>query len=132
MDVEDSSEKNQNRIRGTAIILLLAASVSVIAVGVTCGPELEASTLERDVDPPIMMNGTSQPGEISIDIDPVEPLPINGTVTMSMEGVSDTNMNDIPPVGVSVIIQNESVTVTNQPVDISSMEPGEAESNDDG
>jgi hypothetical protein len=55
---------------------------------------------------------------MSIDISPLEPLPINGTVTMSLENVVDTNMNEIPPQGVIVVISNESVTVTNHEVTI--------------
>jgi hypothetical protein len=65
------------------------------------------------------MNGTvSTEPDVSIDISPLEPLPINGTVTMSLEDVVDTNMNEIPPQGVTVIISNDVVTVTNHEVTI--------------
>jgi hypothetical protein len=37
---------------------------------------------------------------------------------MSLEDVVDTNMNEIPPQGVTVIINNESVVVTNHEVTI--------------
>jgi hypothetical protein len=56
--------------------------------------------------------------EIDISIDPGEPLPANGTVTISTEGATDTDMNGLPPEGVYVIISSDTVTVTNQTVDI--------------
>jgi hypothetical protein len=77
--------------------------------------------LDRDVEAPAPgLNGTAstESPNVSIDISPIEPLPINGTVTMSLEDVFDTNMNEIPPQGVTVIISNESVTVTNHEVSI--------------
>ena len=36
------------------------------------------------------------------------------TVSMSTEGATDTDMNVFPPEGVTVIISNDTVTVTNQ------------------
>jgi hypothetical protein len=41
---------------------------------------------------------------------------------MSFEDVVDTNMNEIPPPGVTVIISNEAVTVTNHEVTIEEIE----------
>ena len=62
---------------------------------------------------PLVMNTPT-----NIAINPEEPLPANGTVSLSTEGATDTDMNIIPPEGVSVVIENETVTVTNQTVDI--------------
>ena len=64
---------------------------------------------------------------INISINPEEPLPANGTVSISTEGATDTDMNVIPPEGVSVIISNDTVTVTNQIVDIATDEEDEDE-----
>ena len=77
-----------------------------------------AQVLDRDVEAPTPgLNGTAGASpNVSIDISPLEPLPSNGTVTMSLEDVVDTNMNEIPPSGVTVIISNEAVTVTNHEV----------------
>jgi hypothetical protein len=61
---------------------------------------------------------STEPPDMFIDISPLESLPVNGTVVMSLEDVVDTNMNEIPPQGVTVIISNESVTVTNHEVTI--------------
>lgn len=66
--------------------------------------------------------------EVDISIDPVAPLPANGTVTISTEGAIDTDMAGFPPEGVYVIISSDSVTVTNQPVDIATAEEDGSES----
>ena len=65
--------------------------------------------------------------EVDISIDPAEPLPPNGTVIISTEGATDTDMDAFPPEGVNVIISSDTVTVTNQTVDL-----GTAEGQGDG
>src|ERR671919_848382 len=60
--------------------------------------------------------------EVDISINPEEPLPANGTVSISIEGATDTDMNTFPPEGVYVIISSDTVTVTNQTVDIGTTE----------
>jgi hypothetical protein len=67
-------------------------------------------------------------GEIDISIDPAEPLPANGTSTISTEGAIDTDLNGFPPEGVYVIISSDTVTVTNQTVDIGTADEEEQES----
>ena len=59
---------------------------------------------------------------VDISIAPAEPLPANGTVSISTEGATDTDMNAFPPEGVAVIISSDTVTVTNQTVDIATAE----------
>ncbi|HEX5976851.1 MAG TPA: hypothetical protein VFY68_06220 [Nitrososphaeraceae archaeon] len=68
---------------------------------------------------------------VDITINPGEPLPANGTVSISTEGATDTDMNVIPPEGVSVIISSDTVTVTNQPVDIATAEEEEDETGEE-
>jgi hypothetical protein len=84
-------------------------SASVLSTGIVL---LLLSTIEASAQPLVMNTPTN------IAINPEEPLPANGTVSISIEGATDTDMNVIPPVGVSVIISNDTVTVTNQGVDI--------------
>jgi hypothetical protein len=103
----------------------LAAAAFIISIALTGFQVVYAQVLDRDVEAPAPgLNGTASTGPpaVSIDISPLEPLPINGTVTMSLEDVVDTNMNEIPPLGVTVIITNESVTVTNHEVAIEETE----------
>jgi hypothetical protein len=67
----------------------------------------------------------------NISINPEEPLPANGSVSIGTEGVTDTDMNVIPPEGVTVVIENDTVTVTNQTVDIETAEEDEDDTGDD-
>ena len=77
------------------------------------------STIQVSAQPLVM----NTPGNISIN--PEEPLPANGTVSISTEGATDSDMNVIPPEGVTVIISSDTITVTNQPVDIATDEGDE-------
>ena len=68
-------------------------------------------------------------------MNPAEPLPANGTVTISTDGATDTDMNAFPPEGVYVIISSDTVIVTNQTIDIpmaEEEEDQESESNGGG
>jgi len=103
----------------------LASAVIMASITLTGFQVVYAQVLDWDVETPTPgLNGTvsTESPDVSIDISPLEPLPINGTVTMSLEDVVDTNMNEIPPQGVTVIISNESVTVTNHEVIIEEQE----------
>jgi hypothetical protein len=80
---------------------------------------------------PLVKSGTLTDGA-NISINPEEPLPANGTVSISTEGVTDTDMNVIPPEGVAVIISNDTVTATNQEVDIATAEGDEDEGDGEG
>ena len=84
------------------------------------------STIQVSAQPLIMNSPTgSMTDGANISINPEEPLPANGTVSISTEGVADTDMNVIPPVGVTVVIENDTVTITNQAVDIETADGGE-------
>jgi hypothetical protein len=68
----------------------------------------------------------------NISINPEEPLPANGTVSTSTEEATNTDMNGLPPEGVSVIISHDTVTVTDHAVDIATDEGGEEGGNEEG
>jgi hypothetical protein len=105
---------------GTKALIIVLFVSTTIATASFAKTSL-AQVLDLDVDAPTnLINGTTVPGGISIDIDPTETLPTNGTVTMSFDGATDTNMNVIPPAGVTVVITADAVTVTNQEVSIGS------------
>jgi hypothetical protein len=76
---------------------------------------------------PLVKDPPGTPDGVDISINPEEPLPANGTVSISTEGATDSDMNVIPPEGVSVIISSDTVTVTNQPVDIATDEGDETD-----
>lgn len=49
----------------------------------------------------------------------MEPLPVNGTIIMSNTEADDIVIDAIPPEEVSIVVTNTTVTVTNNPVEIS-------------
>ena len=93
------------------------------------------STIQVSAQPLVMSTPTGNLTDgANVSINPEEPLPANGTVSISTEGATDTDMNVIPPEGVSVIISSDTVTVTNQGVDIAGDEEqsDEDEGGDEG
>jgi hypothetical protein len=104
------------------------ASISSIAIGLFLLTSVQASAQPLVRSSP---TGTLSDGA-NISINPQEPLPANGTVSISTEGATDTDMNVLPPEGVSVIISNDTVTITNQIVDIATAEENEEDGDDTG
>src|SRR5262245_37887768 len=105
----------------TAILITMAVAVA----NCTRIQPANGTTLSLEAPPPpaLYMNGTMT--NLSADdldrdlaIDPTDELPANGTQIMSTAGATDMDINEFPPVGVSVIIQNDTITVTNHTVDI--------------
>jgi hypothetical protein len=101
--------------------------VSVLSTGLVL---FLVSTIQVSAQPLVTSTPTGTDG-VNISINPEEPLPANGTVSISSEGAIDTDMNVFPPEGVTVIISNDTVTVTNQAVDIATAEEEEDESDED-
>jgi hypothetical protein len=101
-------------------------SLEFVSVLITGLGLLLLSTIQVSAQPlvPSSPTGTLTDG-VNISINPEEPLPANGTVSISTEGVTDTDMNVLPPEGVTVVIENDTVTVTNQTVDIEMAEEDE-------
>ena len=93
------------------------------------------STIQVSAQPLVTSTppGTSTEG-VNISINPGEPLPANGTVIISTEGAIDSDMNVFPPEGITVLISNDTVTVTNQTVEIGTADEDEddAESETEG
>lgn len=97
-------------------ILLYALAVilpTMIFLSVTYST-FDADAQLIDVDEP----PTNATEELDVKIDAAEPLPLNGTVTVDIPGAEDIDIDAIPPEGVSVIITNTTVTVTNSPAEI--------------
>jgi hypothetical protein len=62
--------------------------------------------------------------DIDVSIDPTddEPLPLNGTLTISTDGATDYDINSMVPSGLTIIIDNTTVTATNHPVTVGDAE----------
>jgi hypothetical protein len=103
---------------------LYSAVLAVLIIAAAATTTTQATYALLVLEPPsILINGppvnfTADNEDIDIAIDPTDPLPANGTMTISTAGATDSDMNGFPPLGVSVIIQNDTVTVTNQPVTV--------------
>lgn len=52
-----------------------------------------------------------------IDLD--EPLPPNGTVIVDIMGIDDIDIDGVPILGMTILVQNDTVTITNENVVIS-------------
>jgi hypothetical protein len=103
--------------------------VSVLSVGLGL---FLLSTIQVSAQPLIKDTPIGNLTEgVDITINPGEPLPGNGTISTSTEGATDTDMNAFPPEGVTVIISSDTVTVTNQPVDIATAEEEEDETGEE-
>ena len=100
------------------LVSVLSAGLGLFLLSAT---QVSAQPLVRSSPTGTLSDGAN------ISINPVEPLPANGTVSISTEGATDTDMNVLPPEGVSVIISNDTVTITNQMVDIATAEEDEDE-----
>jgi hypothetical protein len=92
--------------------------VSVLSTGIGL---FFLSAIQVSAQPLVMNTPTN------IAINPEEPLPANGTVSIGTEGATDSDMNLFPPEGVTVVIENDTVTVTNQTVDIETADEDEDE-----
>jgi hypothetical protein len=94
-------------------------SIVFVSVLITGLGSLFLSTIQVSAQPLVTSTppGTTTEG-INISINPDEPLPANGTVSISTSGAIDSDMNVFPPIGVTVLISNDTVTVTNQTVEI--------------
>jgi hypothetical protein len=106
-------------------------SASVLSTGLVL---LLLSTIEVSAQPLVKDTPTGNLTGGDISISPEEPLPANGTVSISTGGATDTDMEAFPPEGVTVIISSDTVTITNQAVDIGGDEgqSDEDEGNDGG
>ena len=101
-----------------AFILVVITSIATTTA--------KAQPLERDPIPafPVVDNVTGESEPIQMTIDASEFLPGNGTMTLPMAGMNDIDFKDTPPVGITVIVTNDSATVTNQPVQLPGAAPG--------
>lgn len=92
------------------VITLLSAIVCLSVFNETSN--VDAQVVDVD-EPP-----TNATEELDVKIDATEPLPLNGTIIVDIAGADDIDIDAIPPEGISVIITNTTVTVTNSPVDM--------------
>jgi hypothetical protein len=93
-------------MQGMYVVLVLGLGLGLLLIGsigtyAQLDKETPTGNLTEDID---------------ISISPGEELPVNGTVSVGTEGATDMDINEFPPPGVTVIIQNDKVVVTSNPV----------------
>lgn len=119
------------------VLLVVVVAMTTYAVAVTTHVTQAQLSLEPPTNPNIVINAppvnfSADIQDRDLDIDPEDALPANGTVSMSTVGATDMDINEFPPLGVSVIIQNDTVTVTNQSVTIGNAFAAENDGDGDG
>jgi len=67
-------------------------------------------------EPTDSLAGSSSP---VIKVDTEESLPENGTVTVDIVGTEDIDIVGVPPSGMTILVQNDTVTVTDEDVIVS-------------
>jgi hypothetical protein len=97
----------------TAAFLIAISLVSFIDV-VNDDDKSIANAQVEDVDEP----PTNATEELDVKIDATESLLANGTITADISEADDVDIDTIPPEGVSIVVTNSTVTVTNHPVEI--------------
>ncbi|MGI0042940.1 MAG: hypothetical protein ACRD47_04445 [Nitrososphaeraceae archaeon] len=106
---------------GVSLILL-----SQLWVYITFDTTLKAQIVEIEEPTGNLTEGTVA------DIDLDEPLPPNGTVIVDIMGIDDINIDGVPPLGMTILVQNDTITLTDQNVVISDdVTSGEETDNDD-
>jgi hypothetical protein len=117
--------------RATKIYRLTFAFLSLILIShfwlyITSDGTLEAQIAE--IEEPT--GNLTEDTVLKIDLE--EPLPPNGTVIVDIMGIDDINVDGVPPLGMTLLLQNDTVTLTDQNVVISNdVESGDESDNDD-
>lgn len=113
-------------IAALTIVLFIAALATTLVV--------YAQILDKDppITIPITGNMTDLPQrDVSIDVLD-EPLPANGTTSISTTGANDIDITSMPPAGYTIVITNDTASVTNHVVTIPTAEPTETAAADNG
>lgn len=100
------------------LLLVTLVVASALAAAIPATKEVHADLLAKDDIPDININGNATTlGEIDVAISPYDGyLPQNGTLSISTAGANDLDINAMPPAGMTIIIDNQSATITSHPV----------------
>lgn len=122
----------------TRLVVLLLILLGYTSAAISMAYQVQAQlSLEAPPPPNLVIDGnvtdlTADDKDRDIAIDPLDELPANGSVSISTSLATDVDINEFPPEGVTVLIQNDSITVTNQTVTIGPVPTAAAFSTGDG
>ena len=89
-------------------------------------PALKAQIVEIEEPAGNLTEGTVA----KIDLE--EPLPPNGTVIVGITAIDDIDIDGVPPLGMTILVQNDTITLTDENVVISNdVASGDGSDNDD-
>jgi hypothetical protein len=94
----------------TVLSLLL---ISQVWLYITSDTTLKAQIAEIEEPASNLTEGTVA------NIDLEEPLPPNGTIIVDIAGIDDINVDGVPPLGMTLLVQNDTITLTDENVVIS-------------
>jgi hypothetical protein len=115
----------------TKLFLMTFAGLSLLSIFqlwlyITAVHILKAQIVEIEEPTGNLTEGTL----VKIDLE--EPLPPNGTIIVDIMGIDDINIDGVPPLGMTILVQNDTVILTDENVVISNdMVSGEEAGNDD-
>lgn len=117
---------SSERIIGSLSIVILQAilAAGLLALLPTNDDIYVANAQVVDVDEP----PTNATEELDVKVDATEPLPANGTLVVDISEADDIDIDTIPPLGVSIVVTNTTLTVTNNPVEITEGTTAETQS----
>jgi hypothetical protein len=102
----------------TEICPVIFAGLSFILVSQIWLYTISDTTLKAQIVEIEEPTGNLTEGTVA-DIDLDEPLPPNGTVIVDIMGIDDINVDGVPPLGMTILVQNDTITLTDQNVVIS-------------
>jgi hypothetical protein len=107
---------SSKKIIGSLSVLILTTilAAGLLALFLTNDDNNIANAQVVDVDEP----PTNATEELDVKVDATEPLPANGTLVVDISEADDIDIDAIPPLGVSIVVTNTTLTVTNNPVEI--------------
>jgi hypothetical protein len=99
------------------ILPLVSASILAISIAVFFSlPDnntiVSAQLVVKDETP------TNATEELDVKIYPTEPLPANGTIIVDITEADDLDIETIPPEGVTIVMTNTTITLTNEEIEI--------------
>ena len=101
------------------MMILPLVSVSIIAISIAVffsladsNPIVSAQLVVKDETP------TNATEELDVKIYPTEPLPANGTLIVDISDADDLDIETIPPEGVTIVMTNTTITLTNEDIEI--------------
>jgi hypothetical protein len=104
--------------RATKIYPVTFAGLSLILISQLWLYIMSDTTLKAQIVEIEEPTGNLTEGTVAM-IDFEEPLPPNGTVIVDLMGIDDINVDGVPPLGMTLLVQNDTITLTNENVVIS-------------